>query len=490
MIQLREKIPEKNMIVTQSNKLIEARYNLTIYEQRLVLIMISMVEPEDEDFKDYIIKISDFRDLLELKNKNIYSQVKKILLRLRERTLLIPKRKNDFLITGWISSAEYISNEGIVKLSFDAKLKPYLLALKSNFTKQRLGAVIKLKGIYTIRIYGLLKQYEKLGAREFLLDDFRNILGIRNDQYTLFTNLKARTMTQAQKEFSKKNKEGFYISDINFDLEVRKTGKKISHLKFIIKKQQTKIIKQISPPISKIEHQQDPIELTAMLKILIPKKQALIFLEQYSTEYIIEKLELLTKHQQIENIQNPAGFFVKALKDDWQGEELDLSQAGLKEWANASENVTRTAGKTDNEIITMMKYDLEQSKLQTVDSSKENLGQWANAPENQKYTVGKSDTEIIAMMKLGTEGLKKAEQQKINLKQQQKAKILERNKQLDLFFNNLSERDQQTVLSEYQNSSFFGLSEQVEYQTFGLKSERAKDDLRNFLFSKKSIYNI
>ena len=251
MIQITEKAIDKNTSIIQFNKLIEARYNLTIYEQRLVLIMISMVEPEDEDCKEYIIKISDFRDLLRLKNKNIYSQVKKTLFKLRERTLLIPRRKNDVLNIGWISSAEYISGEGIVKLSFDAKLKPYLLAFKSNFTKQRFDEIIKFKGIYTIRIYGLLKKYEKFGVKEFSLDDFRNILGIRNDQYILFADLKKRTMTQAQKEFSKKNKEGLYISDINFDLEVRKTGKKISHLKFIIKKQQTKIIKQIALPVSK-----------------------------------------------------------------------------------------------------------------------------------------------------------------------------------------------------------------------------------------------
>jgi len=477
-----------HMIVSQSNQLVEARYSLSLYEQRLILMMISMVEPNDEDFKDYSIKINDFKKMIGLKTNNLYPKIKMLLRGLRNKDILIPKQGGNYLITGWISDAEYLEKEGIVLLSFSKKLKPYLLALKENFTSHKLGIAIKFKGLYTIRIYTLLKQYEKIGYRIFSVSEFKEILGIDFDKYTVFANLRARTIMPAQKEFSAKNKEGGYVSDINFDLELSKTGRKISHIKFIIKKQQTKI--EATPLMLKIDDNEDQIEYTAMLKIKVSEKQALMYLEKYSPKYIIEKLELLTKRQQIENIQNPAGFFVKALKEDWQSEELDLSQAGLKEWANASENVTRTAGKTDNEIITMMKDDLEQSKLQTVDSSKENLGQWANAPENQKYTVGKSDTEIIAMMKLGTEERKKAEQQKINLKQQQKAKILERNKQLDLFFNNLSERDQQTVLSEYQSSSFFGLSEQIEYQTFGLTSERAKDDLRNFLLSKRSIYNI
>ncbi len=42
----------KQSVVTQSNKLVEAKFSLTIQEQRLVLVMISMISPEDKDFKD------------------------------------------------------------------------------------------------------------------------------------------------------------------------------------------------------------------------------------------------------------------------------------------------------------------------------------------------------------------------------------------------------------------------------------------------------
>lgn len=264
LIKPRNRKPESSMLVTQSNRLIEARYTLSLYEQRLVLIMIAMVEPHDEDFKDYIIKISDFSELLGLKNKNVYSQIKNILLKLRERTLLIPKGKQNYLITGWISSAEYLGNEGIIKLSFDAKLKPYLLALKSNFTKHKLGEVIKFKGVYTIRIYSLLKQYEKLGTRSFSVDEFRKILGIKDNQYLLFSDLKKRAILQAQKEFNRKNKDGYFYSDINFELITEKTGRKITDLKFIIKRQKVKTNQKIEIEDSLVTPH--PKELTPPLK--------------------------------------------------------------------------------------------------------------------------------------------------------------------------------------------------------------------------------
>jgi hypothetical protein len=41
---------------------------------------------------------------------------------------------------------------------------------------------------------------------------------------------------------------------------------------------------------------------------------------------------------------------------------LDFSQAWLKEWANSLTNRTRTLGKSDDEIIAMMKDDLRRSK--------------------------------------------------------------------------------------------------------------------------------
>ena len=109
---------KKNNLVTQSNNLVEARYSLSLYEQRLVLMMISMVEPQDEDFKDYKIRVSDFNQILGLKHKGSYSKIKSILRGLRAKELLINKGEKDYLVTGWVSDAEYKDKEGYVLLSF------------------------------------------------------------------------------------------------------------------------------------------------------------------------------------------------------------------------------------------------------------------------------------------------------------------------------------------------------------------------------------
>ena len=47
--------PEKAIPVVQHNKLIEARYSLTVGEQRLIMVMASKIKSTDEDFREYTI---------------------------------------------------------------------------------------------------------------------------------------------------------------------------------------------------------------------------------------------------------------------------------------------------------------------------------------------------------------------------------------------------------------------------------------------------
>ena len=216
-------------MVVQSNKLIEARYRLSLGEQRLILAMISMIGREDTDFKDYVIRLGDFWRYLGTANKNQYSETKKITKRLLQRVLEIKTEKGGLLQCNWISSAEYIPGAGIVRLSFDPKLKPYLLFLKEEFTRYGL-TVIRFKSVYSIRIYGLLKQYEAIGRRKIAVSELRAILGLENTEYQFYKDLKRRVLAVAQKELKKE-------ADVRFEFTEIKKGKKVDSIEFIIQKQ-------------------------------------------------------------------------------------------------------------------------------------------------------------------------------------------------------------------------------------------------------------
>ncbi|MCB2362164.1 replication initiation protein [Clostridium estertheticum] len=49
---------DKNYIVTKSNSLINCNYDLSVQEQKIILTLASMVQPQDTEFKEY-----DFEEL-------------------------------------------------------------------------------------------------------------------------------------------------------------------------------------------------------------------------------------------------------------------------------------------------------------------------------------------------------------------------------------------------------------------------------------------
>lgn len=114
-------------------------------------------------------------------------------------------------------------------MRFDPLLKPFLLELSSKFTSYRLANIVKLKSTYAIRIYELLKQYENLKERTISLENLRYYLDAM-DIYPNYANFKQRVLKPTQKELNQK-------TDISFDFEEIKSGRKVQKIRFIIRGQ-------------------------------------------------------------------------------------------------------------------------------------------------------------------------------------------------------------------------------------------------------------
>src|SRR5690606_19288375 len=130
----------QNYVVTQGNNLIEARHKkpLTAREQKIILTMVSMIEPTDGDFKDYIISVRDFHEMLGLEGREHYTEIKKIVESLMTKVVEIPLEDKGWLMTHWVSTARYVDGSGVIQIRFAPELKPYLLQLKDTFTSYKL----------------------------------------------------------------------------------------------------------------------------------------------------------------------------------------------------------------------------------------------------------------------------------------------------------------------------------------------------------------
>ena len=216
-------------LIVKSNKLVEARYRLSLQEQKVILTMISKIGKDDEDFKTIHFNVREFAELIGVRPDSYYSELKQITKGLLEKVLVIKNDKRELQV-GWLSSAEYYEGKGVIELEFSPKMKPYLLQLRDAFIKYQLKNVMPLRSNYSIRIYELLKQYENIGKRTFTLSAFRKILGISPDKLIRFHDFKKRVLLKAQEDL--KNH-----TDLFFSFKVIRSDRKVSSIEFFIKSQ-------------------------------------------------------------------------------------------------------------------------------------------------------------------------------------------------------------------------------------------------------------
>lgn len=211
------------------NNLIESRYKLTLKEQKLIAWLCSRIRPEDRCFYEQSIKISELCEKVGVKSKNIYGDIEETTKSLIQRALEIYSIENKSLLQiPWLSHAEYLYEERVVKLCFSPKLKPFLLDMRELFTVFDLELVKKFNSVYSIRIYELLKQYQKIGEREFSFESLRWMLGIEDNEYKMYGHLKSKVIKKSVEEINEK-------SDLFVSFREIKAQKKIVSIIFSVK---------------------------------------------------------------------------------------------------------------------------------------------------------------------------------------------------------------------------------------------------------------
>lgn len=219
-------------IISKSNLLIEANSRLGLIEQKILLCLASNIEPNDKSFKTYTFSIQEFHNLLGLNGSAKYTELSVITKNLLAKVVEIHTGE-ELIQTSWLSSAIYNKKKGTIDIRFDPLLKPFLLELSNKFTSYRLGNIIKLKSTYSIRIYELLKQYEKVKERTITLQTLRYYVDAI-DIYPNYANFKQRILSPVQIELNTN-------TDISFEFKEIKKGRKVNKIKFFIYSKKQKL---------------------------------------------------------------------------------------------------------------------------------------------------------------------------------------------------------------------------------------------------------
>lgn len=293
---------EKNYWVAKSNELINAKYKLSLEEQKIILVLASTIQPEDDELKAYNFRIESFMKLLGVNNARKYTEVPKITKKLMSKVLEV-KKDNKITQFHWLSFAEYEKGTGCVTLKFTPELKPYLLRLKKLYTSYRLQNILTLTSKYSLRIYEILKSHEYKKEICLSVNELKYKFEIQ-DEYQRYNDFKKYVILAAQKEINEK-------TDIKFDFEEIKKGRKIVEIKFLIQsnsKNQKSLIKT----------DDDSINITKVIGVmdnLINAKDAISIYEKSGKDLSkIEKAYDLCKNKKIKNL---TAYMIKLVSLDY-----------------------------------------------------------------------------------------------------------------------------------------------------------------------------
>lgn len=308
----------KNFVV-KSNILIEARYRLSLQESHIILWLLTQINSDDEDFKLHKLNIKKFSDMVGLQVKGQYTELQDITGNLMRRILKIYEPQTQEIIqVAWLSLARYQKKKGCVLLRFDPALKPYLLQLKSHFTKIDIIDTLKLKSIYAIRIFELLLQYNKIGTRKINLCDLRSYCGIQENEYTGYGMLKRKVIERAKTEINTKTE---YIIDYT---EIKESRKVVAiewtiTKKNLAKEEQLKKIAEIQKEL----RSQDVI-IEALLEYDFSKPMSKRLLKNHGEEVVKNALRAVDLQIQRNHVKNPKAMLQTAIQEKWHPEVFKI----------------------------------------------------------------------------------------------------------------------------------------------------------------------
>ena len=338
------KEPNDTVLIRKANELVEAKYKFDIWETRIFLKMLTMIKSTDTGFKEYTIYIGEFiKDFQLTTNKQVYQLIKdaaeKMMKKvIKTKLMTVDEGLMDFmspLVTGFKGKDEVEGS--YIKLSFHPDMKPLLLELSRRYLTYDFKNVANLSSPYYVRLYEILKQYEKLGSRRLSVKDFKDLLGIAEDDYKLYGHLKSDVILRAQQRL-KEN------TDISFDFDEIKRGRKVTEIIFKIHPNRKKrvildeVIEEI-PPYS-VQNAPPRSEESLETDILFDKYYPIVgeywgvsnteFRKrvQHKTEEEIHTAIAFTK-EAIRNgaIKNPAGLFIEALSKGLKTKEQNQREA-------------------------------------------------------------------------------------------------------------------------------------------------------------------
>ena len=368
-------------IIRKSNDLIESRYRFDIWETRLFSMILAGIRQEDEDFQVYRIHLKDIIREFDISNGNAYD-----LLRSAANSLMDKKFHINYEVDGAVREQLYHiirrvdtlkqvldeerrASHSYIEISVEPEMRPFLLELKSRFTAYDLRNVVKFKSGYTLRIYEHLKQYEKIGWRDFYIDYLRRTFEL-TEEYPLFANFYQKVIAPAERDIN-------LYTDIQITrIDKIKEGAKVCALRFFFHSQNREEAAKARRQVSRVEEAPPPPTIVKEPDIAgwgnespptepPPTDRDILFsrfqdvvvgelgvtptaflglLQDRSAAQIEQAIRVTKRAKKERNLHNTAGFFVQAIKQGYTDPKEEAAKRKAQEEERKAMTVALEAG--------------------------------------------------------------------------------------------------------------------------------------------------
>lgn len=223
---------KENYIVKKRNVLNELRANnLTLQQLRFFSIYLSKIDPENIESRKVKFSIMDFQTIMDMKKIKI-EYMKDVTNGLLSKIVNVPNERGGYsgfqLFKKCIVDTD--ENGWFIEIDAHDDALPLMFEFKNKYFTYRLWNALQLKSSNQIRMYEILKQYEKIGYRIVSLEELRGLLGIEKNEYKVYKDFRRRVLDSCQQALEEN-------TDIKFTYEPygsKGPGGKVISLKFTI----------------------------------------------------------------------------------------------------------------------------------------------------------------------------------------------------------------------------------------------------------------
>ena len=248
-------------IIVKDNRLIEFRGRLSSYENKIMNWCAVKIAREDEDFEycqlsriEACMILSSEKDQVEGKVNLSINQIKDIIGGLYKHTIEIKNPNSlEYQRFSLIRRDSYDPKTDTFYMRISEDLKPYLLQLKSNFTKLNFVDMMRFKYAHTQRFYEMsMKELYGSNIANFTktIKEIKELLFI-SEKYKRFTDFEKYVLKPTQTDLAKIemiftwNADKYIINEKVKGFSVIRKAKSYQRLNFFIRVKTKKLLQTL-----------------------------------------------------------------------------------------------------------------------------------------------------------------------------------------------------------------------------------------------------